>query len=117
MEGDFDAFADTTAFPAIVTTEQGASILSTTEDLRGRFNFWIRFMKGHQATNMIRTSRSTERMGPDVTRGRYETELLKGGTRIIKPFMSEMILRRQHGKWRTVFVEHSLTQQFWKMTP
>ncbi|MEP3346392.1 MAG: hypothetical protein ABJN34_15175 [Litoreibacter sp.] len=116
MDDDFGSFADTVALPAIVTTAEGASVLSTIEDLRGRFDFWMHFMKAQQATDMIRTARSYDRIGSEVCRGKYETELLRGGTRIIKPFTSEVILRRQDGVWRTTFVEHLLTKQFWKMS-
>lgn len=117
MAGDFDAFADTTSLPATVWTAEGASVISTRKDLLDRFEFWMRLMKAQQATDMIRTMRSSTRLGPDIIRGKYETELLRRGTRVIDPFQSEMMLRREDGVWRTISLEHSLMKQFWALTP
>lgn len=101
FDRDFALYNDAVLLPLTVATRDETHIVSDEAQLLQGFTSWIDMMAGFGVDAMIRTSRNVEPLGPDLIVGRYETELLRGGKRVVEPFASSMqLLRGADGKWR-----------------
>ena len=101
FERDFDTYRNAVLLPLTVATSDATHIVTDEAGLLQGFTAWVDMMLGLQIDNMIRVSRDVEQLGADLIVGRYETELLRGATRVVAPFASSMQLRcGTDGIWR-----------------
>jgi len=105
FDADFATYRDAVLLPLTVATRDETHIVSDEAQLQQGFTAWIDMMEGAGIDTMIRTSRDVEQLGPELIVGRYETELLRGGKRMVEPFASSMQLRLGgDGTWRCFIV-------------
>ena len=53
-------------------------------------------------------------VGPSLAAGAYDTHLLRGGQRVVEPFASVAMLRREDGAWRLASVMRAMTHDRWR---
>lgn len=101
FDGDFDTYRDSILLPLTVATPNATHIVDDDAGLLQGFIAWVDMMKGLEIDSMIRIARDVEQLGAALIVGRYETELLRGATRVVEPFASSMQLRcGDDGVWR-----------------
>jgi hypothetical protein len=101
IDRDFPTYRDAILLPLTVATAETTHIVSDEARLLLGFNGWVEMMRGLEIDTMIRRARDVEQLSPTLIVGRYETELLRGATRVVPPFASSMQLRCcEDGIWR-----------------
>lgn len=116
FENSFEVYRDAVILPLTVTTQKATMIVETEAELRQGFDAWADMLKAQQATDMIRTARSVEMMDDAMMFGVYDTEILAGARRVITPFTSFMLLRREDDVWRAATVTSGMSNESWPIT-
>lgn len=101
FDRDYDTYRDAILLPLTVSTPDATHIVADEAGLLQGFTAWVDMMQGLEIDAMIRIARDVEQLGPTLIVGRYQTELLRGATRVTEPFASSMQLRcGDDGMWR-----------------
>ncbi|WP_439522205.1 hypothetical protein [Marivita sp.] len=105
FQRDFPAYRSAILLPLTVATPDATHVVTDETDLHQGFTAWINMMDGLGIDTMIRTARDVEQLDRALIVGRYDTELLRGATRVVPRFSSSMQLREgQDGIWRSFSV-------------
>jgi hypothetical protein len=64
-------------------------------------------------TDLVRIAFDVHPIGSLLLIGRYETHILRGGTRLFDPFVSSMTLRFSGGAWRAACITNAMTNDRW----
>ncbi|WP_193140560.1 MULTISPECIES: hypothetical protein [unclassified Meridianimarinicoccus] len=99
FQDDFDGFAAAIDLPFVLTTQASRTVLTSRDDLRAGFDAWVKMIRGHRATHLIRTAREVQQITPNLITATYDSEMLRNGTRLVPGFSSWMMLVRRDGVW------------------
>ena len=116
FDDDFDAYAAHVCVPFTLITQQETLTVPDRGGLRRGFDVYVNMFRTLQVTDMIRTASGVTAMGSDLLCGNYETHILRGGLRIVPPFMSSMVLRAEGGTWRAASITNSWSNKRWPIS-
>ena len=111
---DFEAFRAHIALPVTVITAEGTQIIAGSDELRDGFEGYIAALDGHGVTDYVRVVLSATAISPTLASCTYMTHLLRNGARVVEPFPSTVLLRRDDGTWRAISFMVSLTHERWR---
>ena len=112
--GDFGAFERHVALPGVMISAQGTRLITERDDLRAGFEGYVAAVRGHGVTDYVRIASSFTRVGPGLATGVYETHMLRNGTRVVEPYSTAVMLRRDDGAWRATAFLLALTHDRWR---
>lgn len=112
----FDDYRALVALPVEMASDHSTVVMTTEGMLRHVFDQYLDLIRSQQATDLIRTARDARFDGPDIITGTYRTDILRGGQRIMDPFLSSLMLRRDGGIWRATHLTSGLPPAHWRKT-
>ena len=111
---DFEAFERHMALPLTVILPGGTLTVADAADLRAGFEGDLAALDGHGVTDYVRVATSMTWVGPSLAAGAYDTHLLRNGQRVVEPFASVAMLRREDEAWRLASVMHAMAHDRWR---
>jgi hypothetical protein len=108
LHGDTDVFRRHICLPFTVTTQSGTFVTRTCEDLFASFQVFTEMLKSQGTTDYIRLAREATDVGPGLIEGVHYTHALRDGFRVIAPYASRMVIRREQDVWRVTEATHAL---------
>lgn len=111
---DFEAFREHIALPVTMINAHGTQVIAGTDDLRAGFEGYVAALDGHGVTDYVRVVTSITRVSPILASCTYMTHLLRNSVRVVEPYPSAVMLRRDDGVWRATSFMVSLTHDRWR---
>jgi hypothetical protein len=115
MAGDFDAYAQRVSLPFHMLTENASFVIATRDDLQAGFDDFTQTLRLQHVTDLVRLAEGAVLLGEALIAGRYITHILSNANRVVPPFRSQMILRRQGETWRAASIANALTNDQWPL--
>ena len=112
---DYARIAEMMHYPHQISTPRRSAIVETPEQLMLDAQAFRENLAGLAATAYHRVCRAAAFDGPDRIVGRHITYVLRGGTYVTDPYMSDMRLVRRDGAWLgagIVISEHNLSMSY-----
>ena len=113
MTGDFAGYRRNIALPFHLVTETSSIVITTEAELKSGFDTFGTMLRTQHVSDMIRIAENADFLEPNLISGGYWTNLLEGGRRVVPPFRSRMVLRRNDDHWRVASITNSLLNRRW----
>lgn len=109
MRADYAGYRTGFALPLSIITTTTTQLVTSEEELRLGFEEFALMLQVQGITNCIRLVSTAQRLEDLLICGTYFSHLIVGGTRILPPVTSQVVLRHDpvHG-WRTVCVANGV---------
>lgn len=115
LSGDLEGLHQLVDYPLLMQSRQGKRMITTLDELSEDFSLYQNEFRIHGVTDIIRTVKSADFVGPNQISGSYSTIIFGNGGIIVDPYESTMTLNlHQDGKWRMAAVLHSLGHLNWR---
>jgi hypothetical protein len=112
LNGDTDVFRRYICLPFTVTTQSGTFVTRTCEDLFTSFRVFTDMLKSQGTTDYIRLARDARFVGPGLIEGVHYTHALRDGFRVMAPYASRMVIRREGDLWRVTDATHAVADRW-----
>lgn len=99
LDRDFDAFAACMAIPHTVTTAADTHTVTSLEQMAEIFKKHSAKIRSQGVTAFIRTVKRAEFIAADLIIAEHESHLMRGGTRVVRPYPSRTWLRCINSRW------------------
>lgn len=116
LRGDFDGYVHGVALPFHLVTTDSSVVVTSYESLREGFDGFRAMLLSQHVTAYIRLVASALLLDECLISGHYTTHVIAGGTRIIAPFPSQIVLRHSddHG-WRGASITNGVKNARWPL--
>ena len=116
LVGDFDSYQSGVELPFHLVTTDSSVVVTTHEDLRAGFDHYRVMLASQVVTAYIRIVNLAVLLDDRLISGHYTTHIISGGTRIVAPFPSQIVLR-DHGAqgWRAASITNGAQNMRWPM--
>ncbi len=116
LQGDFDGYQRGVALPFHLVTTDTNVVVTSVEQLREGFDHFRAMLLSQQVTAYIRQVATALLLDERLISGHYTTHVIAGGTRIMAPFPSQIVLRHgeEHG-WRGTSIANGAKNVRWPM--
>lgn len=109
MRADFAGYRTGFALPLSIMTTTTTQFVTSEEDLRLGFEEFVMMLQMQRVTDCVRLVSAAQRLDQQLIGGTYCSHLMVGGSRILPPVTSLVILRQDPGHdWRTVCVANGV---------
>jgi hypothetical protein len=114
LQGDFDGYQRGVALPFHLVTTDTNVVVTSPEALREGFDHFRAMLLSQQVTAYIRLVATALLLDERLISGHYTTHVIAGGTRIMAPFQSQIVLRHsdEHG-WRGTSITNGAKNARW----
>jgi hypothetical protein len=114
MDGDFAAYARHVGLPFANVNPVATLIVATETDLRAGFDVFVDMLRHQRVTDYIRLVSDAHTIGETMIAGSYVTNFLANGHRVVPPFTSTVVLRRnEDGLWQAATIANPLLAASW----
>lgn len=113
VTGDFDQWAGIVLLPLSLITKDGLVVLTTRDELRVNFEHYLTAAKIMRLDTVSRRPISLEDCGDGTFIATYQTELMSGGVRAEKPYVSSALLRTLDGRIRMMSIMNARGHHNW----
>lgn len=113
MQDDWETYRAAVDLPLLLVTATASLVVADEPRLRTGFDDFVATLRTMRITDFIRLATSAEYVTDDLMAGRYETEMLSRGTRVVQPFPSRIILRRVEDSWRAAVIVNPIMNARW----
>jgi hypothetical protein len=112
-DNDWDLFRLGVCLPFQMVTEETTLVVESEESLREGLEAFHQMMELHHVTDYIRLVNHADLLAPQLLTGTYVTHMLRGATRIVPPFSSQMSLILKDDRWQCVSVANAMANARW----
>ena len=113
MGDDWETYRAGVDLPLLLITATASLAVTDEPALRTSFDDFVAALRAMRITDFMRLATSAEHVTDDLMAGRYETEMLSRGTRVVQPFPSRIILRRVEDSWRAAVIVNPIMNARW----
>ncbi len=114
MDGDFAAYARHVVLPFANVNPVATLIVATEAELRAGFEVFVDMLRHQRVTDYIRLVSEAHTIGETMIAGSYVTNFLANGHRVVPPFTSTVVLRRnEDGLWQAATIANPLLAAAW----
>jgi len=103
--GDFDSVRTHFKLPAVMRMKDTARMIEDWTGLRALFEDHREGLSRMGATDYHRLATEARFVGPEQIEGCHLNYLVQGGSLVITPYLSRMVLVREEGTWRAHGIE------------
>ncbi len=116
LTGDFDGYLKGVALPFHFVTTDESIVVTSSASLRAGFDTFRQMLQSQQVTDYIRLVVNSLLLDEHLISGHYTTHVISGGTRIMAPFPSQIVLRSNaKGHWRAVSIANGVKNARWPL--
>jgi hypothetical protein len=116
LQGDFALYRSVLTLPVRFTPRGGKPyLLQDDAALRADFDLYVAIIRLHGVTDIYRQVVGYDAIGDDAVSVRLVTHILVRATRLVEPFPSRMVMRRDATGWRIAEIESSEGHLNWTM--
>lgn len=116
LAGDFECYQRGVALPFHLVTTDSSVVVSSLESLRDGFDGFRAMLASQQVTAYVRLVASATLLDDRLISGHYTTHVISGGTRIVAPFPSQIVLRQTDGHgWRGASITNGIKNMRWPL--
>ncbi len=113
MADDLERYLAHTAVPFVIVTRTKTFVLENREKLVHGFRSAVSMYRTLMVTDLIRLVKSERKIGSRLLSISFQTHVMRHGARVVAPFDSEAIARRDGDGWKVAMLSDSLTNEEW----
>ncbi len=115
LSGDWETYRRGVALPFNLVTQAANIVVETEARLREGFDVFVETLISQRITEYVRLVQSADLLDADLLSGVTVTHMMSGGSRIVKPFASQLTLRHYGSAWKAVSISSALTNPRWPL--
>lgn len=111
MTFDTEAWLDASEYPYNVHTDVMDKTIQTRDEARHFFEMISKMIRDQGIDSFRRVAEHAEFVDPSMIIGHHMTYLQKGGTDVVTPMASRMVIRNTSGIWRMISVTNAISNK------